>query len=97
MRGSIGDALEEKFAFLFDQLNVPGTRAVVDRHCKAKPVARSGKRVGAFVPRRRSRGLKETAMPNTMMAVVKTGRGPGRDATQIREVPVPRARAGEAL
>jgi len=36
-------------------------------------------------------------MPSTMKAVVKTGRGAGRDFTAVREVPVPRPRNGEAL
>lgn len=36
-------------------------------------------------------------MTSTMTAVVKTGRGPGKSNTEVREVPVPKAKAGEAL
>ncbi len=36
-------------------------------------------------------------MGNTMKAVVKTGRGAGRAFTEVREVPIPKPKAGEAL
>jgi threonine 3-dehydrogenase len=36
-------------------------------------------------------------MPETMKAIVKTGRGPGRPYTELREVPKPKPRSGEAL
>lgn len=48
-RAAIGASLEEKFSFLFDQLNIGGTRAAVAKHCRPKAVSRDRKGTGSFV------------------------------------------------
>jgi len=49
VREAIGKALEDKFSFLFDQLAVHGTRAVVDKYVHPKAVSRESKGKGGFV------------------------------------------------
>jgi fructose/tagatose bisphosphate aldolase len=49
VRGAIGGALEAKFAFLFDQLKIGGTRAIVDRFVKPSPLPRAGSGKASFV------------------------------------------------
>src|SRR5438046_1974031 len=49
---------------------------------------------GSFAMTKRA---SDDPMPTTMKAVVKTGRGAGREFTQVREVPIPKPKNGEAL
>jgi len=37
---AIGESLEKQFSFLFDQLNIKGTREVIDRLVKAPEIHR---------------------------------------------------------